>query len=1372
MSRCIADCREFVDYHGSLLASRDATLIAGDFDGLGPPDLCCLEKVQKDRSLATFFGSSSHDDAPRTSEAVLFCHYVLGLETSQPAALAAYIYGQVAKQESETSWFGRKWQILGGVYCTFDVFHQVDLRVEVRLPSSAGSKSRFLFASPPFASPALPGALPGPGASGTVFCYAFPSAPLHVPPLLPHAGFAGHSSIGDASAVTSAPANALSPPASILARRQHVRDVRDLPHTAWETALLSSMLRAEVPPRIHPSRCLVVFPVFDKPGRSREFVELASRFFASGDDLGLLPSIGQGTNALCEVLARHVLRTFSSLPKIVETLSSLHALSPLIHLHVARAYSRRKMLPHALTIAIRSLRSFPEEACFLRYQAKVLLTKGDEERKETGEPGGEARGERDRRKSDRDGRDGGKKAGREDVETYPTRLPPPHLWPNRAAPETPFFSPSSASLSRFSVSSSLPRLPARLDPGARALWGHLAVRAAEHAVSLSPTLFPFWMTLARALVFCGDYARALLVLNAAPYVPLSLPLYTKGMSPDVHQYETTEPPQQRSGCFSHLLLPPCDDDFWFLSSPVSDSSGLGKTAPLRLSEGDEENGGGAAEHAHRDSDLGAYVSALTFLWADLDEVDPEKRRHSSSGGEGEPPGQSLQSGGARPRQVSPSPVAFGSRRGNEEERVDLAGSGSSAGKDSGERRKPAGGWGGESQRLGSAGWREGEGEHAAGTLTALAVSEGDERWLEGARDSPDRKREARERPASFASRERRGGCEDLCAFPGREGHPSSSPSFDQRTSASPCEGRHPREKGDSRLPLADAPHPPLSSFAAFSPSPSRGSRRGTKDAVRALTTGEQARPALASQDSALSRPLAPRSASQLRVSAPLMAGFATSSSLERLTVSLNSAKGGRLDYFERKAFKLLSKIQRDISLDLLLALHSRLFSPLRPLPRHLSWALTPSPFPLSTHARQGGEREREEGESDAEGETRFRAGACDGDSGESRKHGERDDLRGDRWASAAGCGAEAESENRASRASECDGEVCAARASFDQAAVDLPVMRNGSSRASASSPSHPSSPAASFGEAASRPDDGGLPQPSRSLDSVGDGERNLPETPSLSPTCSSASRANLSAASLRVSSAASVGEGEGAVRRSEEEAREAVQEATGWPQERRQATEKSERTTEHVREDGEEKVNALRSWLDAQAPLLPESLLRPQSKMLEKVMQALESDAHLYAQLQGHEEELRLLSQLTASEANNRSLVEKAGSFLVTRGSLCCRLGDWRGMCVSYGLALRLGLSCKASCELLHFFVRREAAVAALNVACVTCQHLKRLCGEDFPSLPLWVSGALAKLVDRAGIEVVHVSFSQVPRCARHPAVESFLESRRRAQAPHSAPFP
>ncbi|KFG50824.1 ChAPs (Chs5p-Arf1p-binding proteins) protein [Toxoplasma gondii p89] len=1425
MSRCIADCREFVDYHGSLLASRDATLIAGEFDGLGPPDLCCLEKVQKDRSLATFFGSTSYDETSFTRAAALFCHYVIGLETSQPAALAAYIYSQVAKQETETSWFGRKWQILGGIYCTFDVFHQVDLRVEVRLPCTPGVKPRFLSACP-----SASGASPGPGASGAVFCYAFPASSLHPSSVLSHqVSPPGHPRLCGASASTAATSSLLpsSPSdsashqrASVFSRRKLARDIRDLPQNVWETALLSSMLRAEVPPRIHPCRCLVVLPLFDKPGRSREFVELASRFFASGDDLGLLPSIGQGTNALCEVLAHHVLRTFS-LPKIVETLSSLHALSPLVHLHVARAYSKRKMLHLALTIAIRSLRSFPEEACFLRYQAEVLIKKGEEEeRKEGNDPSREVCDERRFEIRPEGGEGTASRRGREHVESQSTHMRRHQLSWTQNVPELPTSSdspyhfsissrPNSSSCSspcscsscsccsspRSASSCSFPRVPARLETGARARWGHLAVRAAEHAVTLSPTLFPFWMTLATALAFSRDYARALLVLNAAPYVPLSLPLYTKGLPPDVHQCETTEPPQQRSGCFSHLLLPPYDDDFWVIPWAGAGACGQGTATSLhqQLQECDED-GDGASQTALGDSGPGGYVSALAFLWSGHRRAeDGEERRHCGTGDEGQRRGPSSDFlPGVRPRQRSLSPDCSGGRCRNACGGLDPADEGRSG---AGQCCGDGGQWGANRQ------------EKEAGVSTAQSVSEGNV-CMQGnaAGDDGDRKRETRgHRDASTCPWEGEKGndAEAVSASPMRDGRPPSFPNFGRRDSAYACDGyrgadaiptqlRHPREETDGHCLPTNAPYSSCASSAARPPASHVPSRRVAKNADSCVGTGDQPR-AQTSQDTVLGiQPHASGSANHRPVSGPPTTVPASTflSSLDRLNVCLNSSKGGRLDYFERKTFRLLSKIQRAISQDLLLVLSSRLFSPPRPLPPHLRWALTPAPVPLSTlDSREAGEGEqarekaRGEGARDGEGERgdRERGGEGDGErkaeeevrggsgiSDEEESGGikeeRREELRGEPSTHLdASCNAgEEESGEGAPRASDDGDVVPSISASSSETTTEaLPSpLRTGNRRTSSSSFS---SPTPLFDLPERRNDRGHLVPPSTSSEFLGGDEMTSRNFPAVG-------RASSSSSSL--SSSFPVAEDQLVVAKREEkrEGRERVRAASHRCRGRRQ--EIAKRTAKEREDEAEEKVNELREWLDAQAPLLPESLLRPQSKMLEKVMRALESDTQLCAELQGQEEELLLLSELFASDANSQSLVEKAGAFLVARGSLCCRVGNWHGMCLSYGLALRLGLSCKASNELLRFFVRREAADAALRIACVTCQHLRRLCGEDFPSLPAWMSAALAKLVARVGVEAVQASFLHIPKCVRHPAVESFLESRRRAQAPHAAPFP
>ncbi|PFH38746.1 ChAPs (Chs5p-Arf1p-binding proteins) protein [Besnoitia besnoiti] len=1353
MSRCVSDCREFVDVRGALLATRDAALIAGDFDGLGPPDLCCLEKLPKDGgSLASFFGTSQQDaDLLPPNEGVLFCHYVLGLETSQPAAMAAYMYGLVARQEAATSWFGRKWQILGGVYCTFDVFHQVDIRVEVHLPPSAGWKSRFLSSSL--------AATASPGASGALHCYVFPSAssvfcrpslraPQPRPPTLCAEAAGSPSSRPSAFSFSSSPPPApprSRAPAAVVCRREHARDVRDLPPALWDAALLSALLRLEVPPVVHPSRCLVVFPLFEKAGKSREFVELATRFFASGDDLGLLPSIGQGTNALCEVLARHVLRT-ASVQKAVETLLSLQALSPLIHLHISRAYTRCRMFSLALSLLLRSIRSFPEEACFLRHQASVLLAKAREDARGDDAAGLEsARGETDEGDTsapwslepNSEGLPRETGAGRRARHALETGGPGAT---RRRGASAHLVQPSrmrGPSLSLFSVSpSGLPRLPAQRARGSP--WGRLAVRAAEFAVSLSPTLFPFWLTLAEALRFCRAFAQALLALNAAPYVPLARPLYTKGLPPDIHRCEVTQPAHQRSGCFSFLLLPPVDDDFLPLavcsaspspapapSSPLPSSlppsspsaaAGLRKATSLHgLQERGEETGPRRDRATEREQyPREVYVSALAFLWeAERGETPPP---HSDADARERlcPDSQAASSAQPTPSR-SPKSLCPGEAR----------------------------------------------------TQSALSL----------ARASPAASLHSSPSPAASPS------------SAGGHGNPekSSGSGWDAASQAGSTGGVEPGRRAEACKDRVRPPSPPSASVSAAS---------RFLNASGVVASEELGRALAARQGAAVSHPAAsPLSAGEARrlpQASSLSPGSAGASefasSLDHLSVCLKSSLGARLDYFERKAFQVLVKVQRDISLDLLVALASRLFLVARPLPDRLRWAAVRAPPPA-------GLRDAEPDRDDSD--------EPEGQSGDTRDAPERRRACGEpsgRRASQepAACRAPEETAEGADRPaprvdSSAEGNSNAGNGDSEGEKARRRHSACGNASLASSRGSRPSEQSAQR-TASGSPSPAFLPSSPSLLHSAGgdgaaaadgtssDGERAGPQClPSCSLGSSLASSPGVSSFASCASSSAALGDG-GAGERQHAARGASADNATPnlplarSPREeeaaRNKRAESDGRRERRERQRREEELNALRAWLDTQAPIRPEFLRRPQSKMLEKITRALESDLALLAQAQGsEEEEIRFFTSLSAWDPGTRSLVEKAGSFLVARGSLCYRLREWRSMCVSYGLALRLGLSCKASHMLLRYFARRGLPGEALRICSVTCLHVRHVCGEDLPALPFWMSAELAKLIDRVGVELVAASASQVPWHARHPAVESFIESRRRARAAEEALF-
>ncbi|ORZ36191.1 Chs5p-Arf1p-binding proteins-domain-containing protein [Catenaria anguillulae PL171] len=96
---------------------------------LGPPDLCHLVKTN-----------------PKHQKDVTSYHYVSGVDASSPGSLAAYINtlnysmdNANAAHAKSSSWFGgtssaSHYRIKSGVYCCYNAFAMIDVRVEVRIP--------------------------------------------------------------------------------------------------------------------------------------------------------------------------------------------------------------------------------------------------------------------------------------------------------------------------------------------------------------------------------------------------------------------------------------------------------------------------------------------------------------------------------------------------------------------------------------------------------------------------------------------------------------------------------------------------------------------------------------------------------------------------------------------------------------------------------------------------------------------------------------------------------------------------------------------------------------------------------------------------------------------------------------------------------------------------------------------------------------------------------------------------------------------------------------------------------------------------------------------------------------------------------------
>ncbi|KAL8430677.1 hypothetical protein ACSSS7_005775 [Eimeria intestinalis] len=255
-----------------------------------------------------------------------------------------------------------------------------------------------------------------------------------------------------------------------LFRREH-QEGPSISQTSWGALALCGLLRTELPPQVP---CLRVFrgpleaPCCGHGGPpadlSRLLLDLFEKHAGEGDLLGLLPETGRGTNAMCEVLANHLLRSPSLLP-CVETLASLQGASPLMPLHISRAYARRGQLEQALSSLLRCLSSYPEEACLLRQLAELLLRGG--------------------------------------------------------------------------------------------LYDQ-AAKAAAFAVELCPTVQRYWFSLARAQIACGNLMEALLVLNAAPAVSVTAPLYTAGLPQDIGSLPITQPRAKGYGFYSFLWITPLE----------------------------------------------------------------------------------------------------------------------------------------------------------------------------------------------------------------------------------------------------------------------------------------------------------------------------------------------------------------------------------------------------------------------------------------------------------------------------------------------------------------------------------------------------------------------------------------------------------------------------------------------------------------------------------------------------------------------------------------------------------------------------------------------------------------------------------------------
>ncbi|KAI8986606.1 Chs5p-Arf1p-binding proteins-domain-containing protein [Pilobolus umbonatus] len=119
MADTLKDVPEFFETElGESIASRNDAL--GTFRELGPPDLCHIIKCHSKPGIKEI-GSY---------------HYVSGVDASSSATLAAYLNSLTYSMDETQSWFSKSntWRIRSGIYCCFNAFSRVDVRVEVKIP--------------------------------------------------------------------------------------------------------------------------------------------------------------------------------------------------------------------------------------------------------------------------------------------------------------------------------------------------------------------------------------------------------------------------------------------------------------------------------------------------------------------------------------------------------------------------------------------------------------------------------------------------------------------------------------------------------------------------------------------------------------------------------------------------------------------------------------------------------------------------------------------------------------------------------------------------------------------------------------------------------------------------------------------------------------------------------------------------------------------------------------------------------------------------------------------------------------------------------------------------------------------------------------
>lgn len=111
------------DFGDSIVARDEALAVLGTVaPGLGPPDLCWLQKCPKKTG---FWGGSGEPQG--------YYHYTLGRDVASSAAVAAY-FALLNSKVERRSWMSSEFTIQRGFYCSYDPISRTDVRCELCVP--------------------------------------------------------------------------------------------------------------------------------------------------------------------------------------------------------------------------------------------------------------------------------------------------------------------------------------------------------------------------------------------------------------------------------------------------------------------------------------------------------------------------------------------------------------------------------------------------------------------------------------------------------------------------------------------------------------------------------------------------------------------------------------------------------------------------------------------------------------------------------------------------------------------------------------------------------------------------------------------------------------------------------------------------------------------------------------------------------------------------------------------------------------------------------------------------------------------------------------------------------------------------------------